>query len=175
MSQSAAWNEEYKVDVKFCMPFVEGVTHTLATQCNLTPKAGPPGFVDASNTQRYDVLIQASLSSDKTMATISICFPKAVFLATMGKMLEETYTEITPELEDGAKELMNIVFNQAKKHLSEKGAGGGLRSIPTVVFGSNMYCRYLSRSRPIFLTFNTEVGGFYVEMSTQTVSVSDKV
>ncbi len=175
MSDStAAWKEEYNVDVKFCYPFIEAVLSTVRTQCQLTPKAGPPGFSEKSRKASYGVLIQACISGEKTMATITLCFSKEVFLKVMGRMLGEDYTEINDELEDGAKEMMNVVFNQAKKPLAEKGLAA-IRSIPTVIIGHSMYLRYLSRSRSILLPFDTEVGTFHIEMSTQTISVSDTV
>jgi CheY-specific phosphatase CheX len=92
----------------------------------------------------------------------------------MGKMLGESYSSITPELEDGAKEMMNVVFNQAKKPLAQKGLAG-YRSVPQVIFGEGMRIRYLTRGKSILLPFETEMGSFWAEITTQNITISDKV
>ena len=146
MDPNAAFKELYNVDVKLCQPFIDAVVSTLKLQCHVEARAGKPGFKDESIEDKSNVYIAANIATESTMGTVTVCFTNQVFLYLMGKMLGETFTTITADSEDGAKELMNVVFNQAKKPLAEKGMAA-IRSIPTVIFGSQMRIRYLARSK----------------------------
>lgn len=166
--------EQYSVNVKLCHPFIEAIVNTLKVQCGLTATVGKPAFKDLNSEDKPNVIIQATIANPSSLASVSIVLNTKVFLGIMGAMLGEKYTEITPDLEDGAKELMNIVFNQAKKPLAEKGFAA-IRSIPSVIFGDNIRIRYLSRGAPVVLPFDTDKGHFSVEITTQEISASDSV
>lgn len=174
MGAPALNQDLYKVDVKLCYPFIEAVTNTLKVQCNLNVRTGKPVFKTTDFEDKPEILIMATIASKDTLASVAICFSNSVFLKLMGKMLGETYTQVTPEIYDGAMELMNIIFNQAKKALVAKGLSA-IRSIPQIVFGRGLLVRYLTRGAQIILPFETEVGHFSIEISTQEISVSDSV
>lgn len=174
MVSPATAQELYKTDVTLCYPFIEAMVNTLKTQCSIAAKAGKPAFKEIQTEDRVEVFISATITTSTLLGSVTICFGKRIFLLLMGKMLGESYATITPELEDGAKELMNIVFNQAKKPLAVKGMAA-IRSIPTIVFGENIRVRYLSRNQTIVLPFDTDIGPFSIEITTQEVSTSDKV
>ena len=175
MSANAVSNKElYKVDVKLCYPFIEAITNTFKVQCNLNARVGKPSFKNFTEDDKADILIIATIATDKTMAQVVICLPNKVFFGVMSKMLGEPIAKMTPDLEDGAKELMNIVFNQAKKPLAEKGMAA-FRSIPMVIFGEGVKLRYLARGQTVLLPFDTDVGPFNVEITTQDINISDSV
>jgi CheY-specific phosphatase CheX len=135
---------------------------------------GAPTFKDTSVIERTEVIICAAIATENLLTNFALCFEKRIFLHLMGKMLGESYSSITPELEDGAKEMMNVVFNQAKKPLAQKGLAG-YRSVPQVIFGEGMRIRYLTRGKSILLPFETEMGSFWAEITTQNITISDKV
>ncbi len=164
----------YKVNAKLCYPFVEAIMSTLKVQCGVDGRLGKPAFKDRQSGDRADVLISTNITSPDLIVSISMCFPQSVFFKVMGKMLGEIFSEVTPDLEDAAKELMNIVFNQAKKPLTEKGMKA-VRSIPLIVFGSKINQCYLTRGQTIALPVDTDYGPFSLEITTQEISVSDSV
>lgn len=175
MSVSAVQlKEHYQTDVKLCYPFVEAMVNTLKVQCSIAATPGKPIFKDPAHDDKIDVLIVAGLNSPDKLGVVSIGFTKKVFLKLMSKMLGEIHSEITPELHDGAKELMNIAFNQAKKNLAEKGLVA-IRSIPQITIGSALQTSYLTRGQTIVMPFDSDVGPFSIEITTQSVEISDSV
>ncbi len=171
-SQTTA--EFYKVDVKLCYPFIEAVTHTLKVQCKVDARVGKPGFKRVTEEGRYDILIGATISSEKMLGQVVLCLTNKIFFVFMSKMLGRIVSKMTPEIEDGAQELMNIIFNQAKKLLAEKQLAS-IRSIPTIAFGEHVKLRYLTRGQTVLLPFETEHGAFNVEITTQDITTSDTI
>lgn len=171
---ASSLQELYKTNVKLCYPFVEALLSTIKLQCGVSGRVGKPIFKSPELEDRVDIAISASISTSDSMASVMLTFTKPVFLKLMGKMFGEIYTDFTPELEDGGKELINIVFNQAKKPLAEKGFAA-VRSIPQVIFGNNMKVSYLTRGQTIALPIDTDLGPISVEITAQEISVSDSV
>jgi chemotaxis protein CheX len=84
----------------------------------------------------------------------------------MERMLGEKYPEITQELEDGASELLNIIFGQAKKVLNERGYRIE-KAIPTIIRGTDVAIRHHTASPTVVLPFDTDLGVFHIEVTTQ--------
>lgn len=157
-----------KMDVKFFKPFVEGTIKTLLVQCSLESKPGRPFYKkDEKSEPQYEIAGIIGLTCTAFTGSISLCFPKEVFLAVIGGMLGETYEEITEEMEDGAAELMNIIFGQAKRVLNAEGYDI-VKAIPTVIRGDSIVTRHLTSSPTIVLPFDTKAGGFRIEISTES-------
>ena len=157
---------EAKIDVNFVNPFIQGAIQTLQLQCSFTAKPGKPFLKGAGPTIQTDIAAVIGLTSQTFHGTVSICFPKVIFLTVMERMLGEKYAEITTELEDGASELLNIIFGQAKRELNLKGYTIE-KAIPTIIRGSNMAVRTLSPSPTVVVPFETEVGVFNIEVTVQ--------
>src|ERR1700744_6373713 len=104
------------LDVNFVKPFVDGTIHTLEVQCHVTAKVGKPYIKGKSGGEppQIDIAGIIGITSPSFKGSISLCFPEKTFLGIMGKMLGETYTSITKDVEDGAGELTNIIFGAAK-------------------------------------------------------------
>lgn len=155
-----------KLDTNFIRPFIEGTTHTLEVQCSMPSKAGKPFVRDAGFSQDIDIAGVIGLTCDSFTGTITLCFPAAVFLKLMGNMLDEEYSEITPDLEDGAAELLNIIFGQAKRVLNDQGYNIE-KAIPTVVTGKIKSTHALTKSPTFMIPFETEAGQFFVQITTE--------
>lgn len=160
-------------DVRLCYPFIEAVSEILTTQCNVNAQIGTVGFKEAAG-EPADLAIIATLAGLESIATISICFPKRVILGVVNKMLGETYKEINADVEDASKELANLIFNQAKQRLAKKNIQA-TRSIPLIVLASNVKLRYLTRGKTTELPVNTDAGPVTIEITSQELTVSDKI
>src|SRR5688572_11064834 len=95
-------------------------------------KNGKPFLKGSGPSPSMDIAAVIGLTSKSFNGSVAICFPKAVFLMIMEKLLGETHKDIDKELEDGASELLNIIFGQAKKVLYAKGYAIE-RAVPTIV------------------------------------------
>lgn len=154
------------VDVNFFKPFVDGTLLTLKIQCSLEAKVGKPFYKQKSSAKTFDITGIIGLTSNAFNGSIAICFPKAVFLTLMSNMLGEQYGEITPDLEDGAAELLNIIFGHAKRVLNGQNYSVQ-KAIPTIVRGDNIETRHLTSSPIVVLPFNTEKGEFHIEIALE--------
>jgi chemotaxis protein CheX len=158
--------ESSKIDVNFINPFIEGALETLKTQCSVNANAGKLFLKGKGPEITTDIAAVIGLTSSAFNGSVAICFPKEVFLVIMEKMLGEKQATITKELEDGACELLNIIFGQAKRVLNTKGYAIA-KAIPTIVQGSGMAVRHLTPSPTIVLPFETGFGAFHIEIATQ--------
>ena len=86
----------------------------------------------------------------------------------MSKMLGEEYTEITPDLQDGVAELLNIVFGQAKTTLNERGYALDM-AIPNIVSGDSVNLDSITKGKTVVVPFETEFGPFYIEIAIQGI------
>jgi chemotaxis protein CheX len=152
-----------KVDVKFLNPFITGAMETLKIQCSTEVRAGKPSIKKDDDQFVVDIAGVLGIVSPVFNGSIALCFPQATFLAVMGRMMGETFTEITRDLEDGAGEMLNIIFGHAKRELNELGYGIE-KAIPTVVRGQDLKLKHLSAGPTMMLPFETDVGNFHMEI-----------
>jgi CheY-specific phosphatase CheX len=82
-------------------------------------------------------------------------------------MLGETYEELTKDLEDGAAELLNIIFGQAKVGLNEKGYKIS-KAIPTIIRGESLRMRHSSLQPTMKIPFTSAAGSFVIEIVVET-------
>lgn len=157
-----------KFDVKFFNPFILGTIKTLNTQCNLEITTDKPFIKGTQPQPLYAIAGVIGITSTAFNGTITLCFPENVFLGVMSKMLGEEYKEINKELQDGAGELLNIIFGQAKTTLSDQGYSIQ-KAIPTVIRGSAITTTLLSKDPTLVLPFKAEFGIFHVEISTDLI------
>lgn len=152
-------------DVQFINPFIDGALQTLKVQCQVEARPGKVHRKEATAPE-IDIAGIIGLASPAFKGTISIGFPAATFLAVMGRMLGERYETITPEVQDGAGELMNIVFGVAKRVLNEKGYAIE-KALPSVVVGKGMNVVHVSQAPTIVVPFETDVGPFRIEITLE--------
>ena len=77
-------------------------------------------------------------------------------------MLGEEYTKLDNEIVDGAGELTNMIFGQAKVELNQ--LGHGIKTaIPSVILGKDHSLSGMTKEPVVIVPFETEFGLFYVE------------
>jgi chemotaxis protein CheX len=158
--------EALPVDRILINAFVSGVAETLRVQCAIEVKGGTPYTKTATNVVEGDIASLLGLLGRDLIGTVALIFKQDVFLKIMGKMLGEEYTTIKKEIEDGAAEMLNISFGQARKILTENGMNFG-KSIPKTVIGSALHARELTPSPSVYVPINSSVGEFYLQIGTK--------
>ncbi len=153
-----------KVDTAFIKPFVEGTKETLKTLCEFTAVPGKPFLKKNSPPPNVDIAGVIGLASKTFSGSITIAFPEQVFVKIMSKMLGENYTEINKEIEDGAAELLNIIFGHGKRVLNATGHQIE-KAIPTIVRGKSLQLTSMTKAEVVVLPFEIEVGIFYIEVA----------
>lgn len=155
-----------KLDVNFFKPFIDGTLLTMRVQCRLECKPGHPFYKGKGPEVEAEIIAVIGLASDSFKGTIALLLPKTVFLALMGNMLGETYTEITNELESGAAELLNIIFGHAKTNLADQGYKIAM-AIPSIIRGKGISTHHISKEQTIVIPFICPQGNFHIEISAE--------
>ena len=155
-----------KADAAFLNAFIDAAIKTLQTQCTVTIVAQAPSIKGKILDTPYDIAGVIGLHSKAFRGSIAICYPKATFLALIGSMLGEKYTEITQDLEDGAAELLNIIFGQAKVELNEKKYEIE-KAIPTIIRGEALKINHLGAQPTIVIPFESNVGPLRIEINIE--------
>lgn len=158
------------MNISFFKPFIEGTKNTLKIQCNIDITHDKP-FIKGSQTQPdFDIAGIIAINSAELTASMAICFPKSVYLKVISSMLGEVYTEITDELQDGAAELLNIIFGAAKVALNQQGYTLQ-KAIPTVICGKQISTNQTSKGSVIVIPFKIGDGEFHIEIAIGEDSV----
>jgi chemotaxis protein CheX len=158
------------MDPRFFKPFIDATIKTLKIQCNMDANHEKPYIKGTKPQPSYDLAAVIALTSNAFNGTITLSFTKTTFLGIMAGMLGETHAEITPELQDGAAELLNIIFGQAKVAMTEIGYTVE-KAIPTVIRGAGLQTKIVSAQPVIVLPFTTTSGVFEIEIVAEGKSI----
>lgn len=155
------------LDVNFINPFLTATIKVLETQASTKLKAGTPFKKEPKDKFMGDISGVIGLISEAFSGSVVISFPADTFLKIMSRMLGEEYTTVTKEITDGAGELTNIIFGQAKVLLNEQGFGIKT-AIPSVITGQDHAILPMSSGPRMVVPFETDVGPFFIEICVTT-------
>lgn len=150
-------------DTEFINPFLNATMHVLKVQASTECKPGKVHVKKPSDHGVGDVSGVIGIVSDSFNGSVVISFPERTFLGIMSSMLGEEYTKLDKEIIDGAGELTNMIFGQAKIVLNEKGYGIKT-AIPSVVTGKNHTLSAQTKGPVVVVPFESTAGNFFVEI-----------
>lgn len=157
-----------KLDVQFIQPFIDGTIQTLSVQCQLQATPGIP-FTKGMGTApvlQIDIAGLIGITSATFTGSVTICFPEKTFLKVMGRLLGEEFQTLNKDLEDGAGELINIIFGFAKRVLNAQGYTIQ-KALPSIIVGHGFSLRTFSKAPIGVLPFQTELGPFQIEVAME--------
>lgn len=112
-----------------------------------------------------DITAKIPLKCSKWLGELRVSFPKETYFNLLEKMLGVKYTEITSEIEDASKEILNIVYGTSKAILNKEGYDFGL-AIPVVEKEKVSH----SNINPVLIVvFQTSVGEFYLSVTITNI------
>jgi len=153
-----------QVEASFFKPFVEGTLKTLKVQCKTDAVHEAPFYKGSKPDPILVIAGVIEISSSTFKGRIALSFTESVFLGMMTRMLDEQFTEITPDLQDGVAELLNMIYGQAKVVLNQNGHAIE-KAIPKVVRDA------LVATEPtdvVVLPFKTDLGIFHIEIRSDS-------
>ncbi|MFZ9596194.1 MAG: chemotaxis protein CheX [Bdellovibrionia bacterium] len=153
----------------FFKPFVNATIETFQQMCQIKCIARQPfskkmekaQFVDLS----FDLAGFIGITSDQISASYLLSFKKIVFLQVMSRMLGESFKEITPGMEDGVAELLNIILGHAKAILNDQYGHTIQMALPTLLYGEAIHTSVDPEKTVLVIPFDSEVGPFGVEIT----------
>lgn len=151
------------MDMEFLNPFLTATLHVLKVQAQ-TPATPGKTFVRKPTDKLVgDVSGIIGIVSDAFTGSVTISFPKETFLKVISRMLGETITTFDKEVADGAGEITNMIFGQAKIELNQKGYGIKT-ALPSVITGEDHSTKSTTRGPVVVIPFESDVGKFFVEI-----------
>ena len=130
------------LDLNFINPFILAAVEVLQIQCQIKLEGGKPFLKGKEAQPAFAIASVIGLTSEHFKGAISLNFQEDFYLALLSNMLGEKVTEINNDTQDGAAELLNMIYGSAKTQLNTKGYTLQ-RAIPTVFTRSGHY--YLAR------------------------------
>lgn len=150
------------LNVAFINPFLVAVQKTLEVQCKTKVKILKP-YLKKESVKNIAIASVLALNSNNFSGSVVLCFSESVFLKIYENMFEEKVTTITPEIQDAAGELLNIIYGMAKIELNKAGYNF-LKALPTVMAGEQINVRYSGAKPAVVIPFETDVGEFHLEI-----------
>jgi chemotaxis protein CheX len=152
-----------KLDTDFINPFLTATLHVLEVQAKV--EAIPQNIYIKKDKDQFfgDISGIIGVVSDNFNGSVVISFPEKTFLTIMTNMLEEECKTLTKEIADGAAELTNMIFGQAKITLNEKGYAIKT-AIPSVVTGKDHSLNALTKGPVVVVPFKSNAGDFFIEI-----------
>lgn len=151
------------LDTDFINPFLSATMHVLNVQASISAESGQIYLKKQEDQFRGDVSGVIGIVSESFNGSVIISFPEETFLKVMSAMLGEEQKSINKDILDGAGEITNMIFGQAKIVLNEKGYGIKT-ALPSVVSGKNHTLSTLTDGPVIVVPFKSQAGNFFVEI-----------
>lgn len=152
------------IDVDFINPFIAAVVNVLETQAQVKITPGKAYLKKLDEEIPMEIAGVLQMSCKEFAGSINICFRADVFLKIYEGLTGEKHEKITPELEDAAAELLNMIFGQAKTVLNDQKGYTLSRALPAVLTGPSISMRHQSKASVIIIPFESTAGAFHLEI-----------
>jgi chemotaxis protein CheX len=157
------------IDGRFINPFIAATLKTLSLQARTQGEIGKPYVLKEENNLAIDIAGVIGLASNLYKGSITIGFTAPVFLKIYENMFGEKLDTITPDAQDAASEILNIVYGMAKREINENVGCDFQPSLPTVLVGEKLKVRHSSSTPVIILPFQTTAGPFHIEVVIEKI------
>ena len=158
------------IDVGFVNPIIEATKYVLSIQAHTDVEFGKISLKgDPKDRMSGDISGVIAIVCDSFHGNLIISFTETTFLNIMNKMMGTDYKKIDAEIVDGAAELLNIIFGQAKKTLNTTGYRLQ-HTIPSLVTGKNHSVGTRSSCPVVVLPVKSTSGDFRIEISIEDFS-----
>ena len=150
------------LDVGFINPFLDAIVHVMKISMQSVAKPGTV-FLKKNPELSGDISGVIGLVSNSFTGNAIITFPESTFIKLMSTMHMETYTEISQENSDGAAEIANMIFGQAKTILNNQGYAIKT-ALPSIILGKSHRVASASQGPVVVVPFESTSGPFYFEI-----------
>lgn len=167
--KKASNKKQFKLDVNFINPFIDASINTLTGMCNVEDISSMRPYLMSKHEQiNVDISGTLAISSPHFKGSIAVSFADEVYKQVISKMMDEEIEEVNEDNQDGAAEIINIIFGETKTVLSEKGLNME-KAIPDVVRGPKHQIYPDSKVPVLLIPFNSNVGKFYIQICVKAI------
>lgn len=169
-AQAAPSKAKNPFDLVLVNAFCQATKKVLEVQANVQVTILKPTLVKMDEKEvapNISIAGILNLATDTFHGSLTIAFSSEVFLKIYERMMGESHTEITTEIEDAAGEILNIIYGTAKTELNQQ-PGYNLKPVlPTVLAGEKLKIRQKTDQLIVQLPFDTDLGRFYFEIAVE--------
>jgi chemotaxis protein CheX len=160
--------KRFKIDVDFINPFIDSSMKTLNKLCGVDNIEAMKPHLLGEETLEIDISGVLAITSPYFRGSISISFDDKVYKEIISKMLEENIAEVDLENQDGAAEIINIIFGQTKAILNQRGYSLE-RAIPSVLRGKGHKILQSSKIPILLVPFRSDLGNFWIQICVKAI------
>lgn len=158
----------FKLDVDFINPFIDSSMKTLNGLCGVSNIEAQKPYLLGDEKLDIDISGTLAISSPYFKGSIAITFHDDVYKQVVSKMLEENIGEIDIDNQDGAAEIINIIFGQTKAVLNQRGYKLD-RAIPSVLRGKGHKIYSNSKIPVLLVPFRSDLGNFWMQICVKAI------
>jgi len=158
-----------KIDPIIPKSLLDAVKEVISIQASVPVTIKSVAAVASNQVSNIGIVSSIGIREPGLGGTLALCFPTVTFLTIVGKMLGETYSEITDENADAAGELLNIIYGNARVKINLAGHAF-LPAIPTVIYGEKVRVSHGDGAQIIRVDCETNSGSFHLEISLKKVA-----
>ncbi len=160
--------KRFRLDVDFINPFIDSSMKTLNGLCGVSNIKAQKPYLLGEEELEIDISGTLEISSPYFKGTIGISFEDEAYKVIIGQMVKESVGDISLENQDGAAEIINIIFGQTKEVLRERGYNLD-RAVPSVMRGRG-HRVINNKSIPILLVpFHSDLGNFWMQICVKAI------
>ena len=160
--------KQFKIDVDFINPFIDSSMKTLNTLCGVNDIQAQKPHMLGQEVLEIDISGTLAITSPYFKGSIAISFDDNVYKLLISKMLEENIGEVDLNNQDGAAEIINIIFGQTKAVLNQRGYKLD-RAIPSVMRGRGHKIYQDTRIPVLLVPFRSELGKFWMQICVKAI------
>ncbi len=151
-------------DLRLVSVFIESILETFNTQCGIALTHGHPYRSAEQKGVSRDAITVFGLRTDIANVSIALMIPEVSYKVILVRMLKDPTAAATQAaIEDGLREIVNIVFNRANSRLNNQ-FHSILRTVPMLALGNNLKVWYLTVGEVITVPFSFETYSFEMEI-----------
>lgn len=160
--------KKFKLDVDFINPFIDCAVETLNILCGVNDiKAESPNLLEGDQELNIQVSGSIAVSSPFFKGHVAISFKQEVYEGILQKMLELKEDETVID-DDGAAEILNVIYGRSKVKLNEYGYKLE-RGIPKIIRGENHKIAPNSNIPTLLVPFKSNAGEFYIQICVKAI------
>jgi chemotaxis protein CheX len=168
MSKLDPSKKKFTIDVDFINPFIDSSMKTLNGLCGVSNIEAQKPYLLGDEVLEVDISGTLAITSPYFKGSIAITFDDSVYKDVISKMLEESIGEVDLNNQDGAAEIINIIFGQTKAVLNQRGYSLD-RAIPSVMRGRG-HKIYQDAKIPVLLVpFRSDLGKFWMQICVKAI------
>jgi len=155
--------KRFKLDVDFINPFIDSAMKTLNGLCGVSNIVAQKPYLLGEEKLEIDISGTLAIVSPYFRGSIAISFDDDVYKLIISKMLEENVGDIDLDNQDGAAEIINIIFGQTKAVLNQRGYSLD-RAIPSVLRGRGHKVLNNNKIPILLVPFHSDLGNFWIQI-----------